>query len=71
MLVSDVSVGSIAERCGIKVGSILTDLNRRPITGPQQFHESVQSKTGDQRLLLTILSEGSARFEALRENESR
>ncbi len=67
--VTDVAPGSIAESYGIKPGYIVTEMNRKPITGPKQFREMLRSADLKKGIPLTYLSEGSARFEFLKSGE--
>lgn len=70
VLVSDVTGGSLAERCGIKAGSIVTEINRRAVKSPRQFRDLLRAARAEDFLLLNVVSDGVAHFEAVREWEA-
>lgn len=69
LVVTEVLPGSLAEHFGLRTGSILTEINRKPITSPSQFREMIRAGDLRKGVCLTYLSEGTAHFEVLVEDE--
>ncbi|MBM3846707.1 MAG: PDZ domain-containing protein, partial [Verrucomicrobia bacterium] len=65
VLISDVRAGSVAEQCGIRPGSVLTEINRKPVTHPKQAREMLQTLSKAPSVAVSIVRYGQASFEIL------
>jgi serine protease Do len=68
--VSSVDKDGLAARAGIKPGDIITKVNRRTVTNPKQFREALKNADTKKGVILNVISEGTARFEILKEGEN-
>jgi serine protease Do len=69
VVVSSVDKNGLAAKADIKPGDIITKVNRRAVTNLKQFRDAtknVDTKTG---VVINVISEGTARFEILKEEE--
>jgi serine protease Do len=61
--VTQVESDSAAARAGIKVGAVILQVNRKPVTNPAEFVQAVNK--GDKKLLLLVNQENRQRFVVL------
>jgi serine protease Do len=66
VLVSEVTPGSVAELYGMKPGSVITEMNRRPVNSPRQFRDILHGADLRKGLQLTYTVDGVSRFEFIR-----
>jgi serine protease Do len=69
-----VAVGSVekdglADRAGIKPGDIITKMNGRAVSNPKQFREAIKNSDPKKGVIVNLISEGTARFEILKDGE--
>ena len=65
VVVSQVRPGSIADRAGIKSGSIIVQVNRMPITSAVDFKREVKKSSASKRILLLIRKNNMQQFVVL------
>jgi serine protease Do len=66
VLVSDVEVGSAAQRAGIGRGDIILQVNRRPVTSPQEASRALAQVPSGGTAFLLILRNGQQNFVTIR-----
>jgi serine protease Do len=59
---------SLAARKGIKVGDIITKVNRKKIATAKEFRDAVKSADLKKGLVIHLVSDGSPRFEILKDS---
>jgi serine protease Do len=67
-LVSDVEPGSQAQRAGINRGDIILQVNRRPVTSPQEASRALAQVPSGGTAFLLILSDRQQRFVTLKKD---
>ncbi len=65
VVVTAVEPGSIAARAGIEVGSIVLQVNRKPVKSATEFQRAVKASASDKRVLLLMRKGGSQQYVAL------
>ncbi len=65
VVVTQVRSGSIADRAGIKSGSIIVQVNRIPITSAKDFKREVKKSSASKRILLLIRKDNMQQFVVL------
>jgi serine protease Do len=66
VVVTEVKPGSIAAMAGIRVGTVITQVNRQDVTTAEAFAAQLEKSAGDKQVLLLISHEGMTRFVVLR-----
>lgn len=66
VVVSAVQPGSIAARTGIEIGSIILQVNRKPVENAAEFQSAVKAGASDKRVLLLIRKGETQQYVALR-----
>lgn len=66
VVVTSVSPGSIAAMAGIDTGTVITQVNRKPVTTAQAFKKRIDEASGKRQVLLLVTKNGMSRFVALR-----
>jgi serine protease Do len=66
VVVTEVKPGSIAAMAGIRVGTVITQVNRKDVTTAEAFAAQLEKSVGEKRVLLLISHEGMTRFVVLR-----
>ncbi len=66
VVVTSVSPGSIAAMAGIDTGTVITQVNRKPVTTAQAFKKRIDEAGGKRQVLLLVTKNGMSRFVALR-----
>jgi serine protease Do len=64
VVVTDVAVGSSADRVGIRTGMLIEEVNRQPVTNVSDFRKALDAATGA-KILLRVRDERAARFVVL------
>lgn len=54
LLISKVYPGSIAAKAGVKKGSLLLSVNRKPVSSPEEFYRILKGHSAEKPLLLLI-----------------
>ena len=62
VVVTDVEPDSLAARAGIKSGSLIMEVNRRPIRNVKQFNEAVKQASDEGKVLLRVKDENYTGF---------
>jgi S1-C subfamily serine protease len=62
VVVTDVEQNSLAEEAGIKNGSLIMEVNRRPIHNVKQFNEAIKQASEEGTVLLRVKDEDYTRF---------
>lgn len=65
VVVTQVKPGSIAARAGIETGSLILQVNRKPIGSTDEFQREVSESRKNKRLLLLVRKDGNQRFISL------
>jgi serine protease Do len=66
VLVRDVEPGSNAQRAGVSRGDVILEINRRPVTTPQEASRALNAVPSGGTAFLLILSGGQERFVTIR-----
>jgi serine protease Do len=66
VVVSDVEIGSAAQRAGIGRGDIILQVNRRPVTSPQEASRALAQVPSGGTAFLLILRNGQQNFVTIR-----
>ena len=66
VIVTQVESGSEAEDEGMRLGDVIVELGRRPVTDVDQFRTAVRKIGTGEVVLLTVLTDGNRHFVALR-----
>lgn len=64
VLITDVSRSGPARLAGLSAGMVILQVNRRPVTTPEQF-DAIISEADDQQLLLLVRTRSGSRFVVL------
>ncbi len=65
VVVTEVRPGSIAAMAGIEPGSVIVQVNRKPVTSAAEFKRAVKESGGERRVLLLIRKDAMQRYVAL------
>lgn len=65
VVVTAVEPGSIAARAGIEVGSIILQVNRKPVKSAAEFQRAVEASASEKRILMLIRKGNMQRYVAL------
>jgi serine protease Do len=68
VLIRDVEAGSTAQRAGIGRGDIILEVNRRPVTTPQEASRALDAVPSGGTAFLLIYSQGQQRFVTVRKD---
>jgi serine protease Do len=66
VVITNVSQGSIAAMAGIDVGTVITQVNRKPVTSAEEFRTLVNEGQSKGQVLLLVTKAGMSRFVVLR-----
>jgi serine protease Do len=66
VVVTSVTPGSIAAMAGIDSGTVITQVNRKPVKNAQEFKQRVDEASSKRQVLLLVTKNGMSRFVALR-----
>jgi serine protease Do len=67
VLVTEVETGGLAEAKGIRVGEVITEVNRRKVSSARAFQNQLKSADPEKGVLLHVQGEGGRRWEVLKE----
>ena len=68
VVATEVEQGSVAERRGIKVGDVITEVNGKAVTTARQFREGVKAGDPKKGIIINFTSAGSDSFVILKES---
>ncbi|MEW8525998.1 MAG: PDZ domain-containing protein, partial [Candidatus Thiodiazotropha endolucinida] len=66
VVVTNVSPGSIAAMAGIDAGTVITQVNRNPVTNAGEFEKRINEGRSQRQVLLLVTKGGMSRFVVLR-----
>ena len=66
VLVMEVRPGSPAGEAGIQAGTLITEVNRKPVRNVKEFNEAIDNAAADGRALLRVRDEDWTRLLMLR-----
>ncbi|MET0005813.1 MAG: DegQ family serine endoprotease [Candidatus Thiodiazotropha sp.] len=66
VIVTNVSPGSIAAMAGIDAGTVITQVNRNPVTNAGEFEKRINEGRSQRQVLLLVMKGGMSRFVVLR-----
>ena len=66
VVVTGVETGSPAEQAGIRVGDVILEIDRKPVSGLEDFRQVVSELTGGRGILFLVRREDTTLFLALR-----
>lgn len=69
LIVTEVDTGSPAAKRNITVGTIITEVNRKPVSDLQDFRDALKGADLKKGVRLGIVSEGFSKFEVLKSGE--
>ena len=69
LIVIEVDAGSPAAKRGIKAGTIITEVNRKPVSDLQDFRDAMKGADLKKGVRLGLISEGFSKFEVLKSGE--
>ena len=70
LIVTEVEAGSPAAKRGIKAGTIITEVNRKPVSDLTDFHDALKGADLKKGVRLDIISGSSTGHEVLKSGES-
>lgn len=65
LVITAVEAGSAAERAGIRVGSVITQVNRNPVNSVIEFEKAIKDSENAKRVLLLVKNGEMSRFVVL------
>ncbi len=68
VVVTKVEPGTLAGDSGIKRGDVITSINQQPINNLKQFNDVMKAADTKKGVIINLVSQGTARFEILKEN---
>jgi serine protease Do len=68
VVVTAVESESIAEEKRIKVGDVITEVNRTPVSNPRKFREAMNASDPKKGVVINFISDGTSRFTVLKED---
>lgn len=66
VLVMEVKPGSPAADAGIQAGTLIMEVNRKPVRTVREFNEAIENAAADERALLRVRDEGWTRLLMMR-----
>lgn len=69
LVITDVERGSPADRRGVKVGDVITEVNQKPVKSLDEYREALKGADPKKGVILNLLSDGVSKFEVLKSNE--
>jgi serine protease Do len=67
VIVTEVEQDSPADESGVKVGDVITEVNRKHISNPRQFREAIKSGDAKGGIILNLINDGASRFVVLKD----
>ena len=68
VVVTKVEPGTLAGDIGIKRGDVITSINQQPVNNLKQFSDVMKGADTKKGVIINLVSQGTARFEILKEN---
>ncbi|HEY3854486.1 MAG TPA: trypsin-like peptidase domain-containing protein [Verrucomicrobiae bacterium] len=69
VVVTSVETDSVAEASDIKVGDVITEINRKRVANPRQFRDAMKSSSAKNGVMMNLVSHGVSRFVVLKNDE--
>ncbi len=69
VVVMEVKPGSLAAEAGIRAGTLIMEVNRKPVRNVKEFNEAIEKSKGDGKALLRVRDEDWTRLLMLRLSE--
>jgi len=69
LVVTEVDAGSPAAKRGIKAGTVITEVNRKPVSDLRDFQEALKGADLKKGVRLGIIADGFSKFEVLKSGE--
>ena len=67
VIVTAVEQDSPADQHGIKVGDVITEINRQRISTPPQFRDALKAADSKSGMMVNLISNGASRFVVLKD----
>ncbi len=67
VIVTAVEQDSPADQHGIKVGDVITEINRQRISNPPQFRDALKAADSKSGMMVNLISNGASRFVVLKD----
>jgi serine protease Do len=67
VIVTAVQQDSAADESGLKPGDVITEINRKRISNPNQFREAIKSSHAKGGIMINLISNGASRFVVLKD----
>ncbi len=71
VVVTGVETDSAAEANDIKVGDVITEINRKRVATPRQFRDAIKSSGTKGGVMMNLVSHGVSRFVVLKDDETK
>jgi serine protease Do len=68
VIVTEVQQGSAAFRKGIRVGDVITEVDRKPVTTAKEFREAVKAADTKKGVMVNFTTRGTSKYEILKES---
>lgn len=68
VLVSAVERDSVASQRGLRVGDIVTEVNRNPVSSPREFRDALKAGDAKKGIIVSFTRGGSSQFMVLKES---
>ena len=65
VLVTRVASGSLAEMAGIQAGSLIQEVDRKPVKNIQEFHDAIKKEESERSMLLLVKEGAFSRYVVL------
>jgi serine protease Do len=69
VIVTSVDRNGLAARRGIKVGDVITSIDRHRLNDPKEFRELIKNIDTKKGVFVYLISDGTAKFEILKEGD--
>ena len=66
VVVARVAPGSRAHRAGLQPGTVVTEVNRRPVSSVKEFQEALEEGKKNNSVLLSVQKDGHSRYVAMK-----
>ncbi|MEI7729400.1 MAG: trypsin-like peptidase domain-containing protein [Verrucomicrobiota bacterium] len=68
VIVTDVVVGSPAESKGIRIGDVITEVDRKPTVNVKDFREAMKAADSKKGVIINLNSQGTGKFVVLKDS---
>jgi serine protease Do len=66
VVVTDIEIGSAAEEKGVRIGDVITEVDRKPVTNLREFREAMKKANPQKGVIINLNSQGTSKFVILK-----